>query len=199
MREVARYLIEMGHLKRVPRTGWSRITREKVESVAEHSHRTSLIGFVLACLEGANPDRVSSLCSFHDVEETRLGDIPPLTRKYLGNTEEAETSCLGDQLRPLPDSLRSALLDLHEDYRGKKTLESRVAHDADRLDCALQALELIAQGRNQALEFFEKSVSELLTSAGQGLGAFLVSELRSGRLSSLVAWWKDPEPKAPPS
>lgn len=193
MREVARYLIELGHLKRVPRTGWAKISPESVESVAEHSHRASITGFVLASLEGANPNRVAALAAFHDAEEARIGDLTPLAKRYLPHTDEAETSCLGDQLRPLPESLRAILLELHEEYRGQETLESRVARDADKLDCALQALELMAQGRTQALEFFESNIAQLTTPSGQGLATFLVTELRAGRLGTLVSWWKDPE------
>jgi putative hydrolase of HD superfamily len=191
MREVARYLIELGSLKRIPRAGWGKITSESVESVAEHCHRATVLGYALATLEGANPDRVASLLAFHDAHETRMGDLTPQGKKYLHKLEEAEGACLGDQIRPLPQPLRSAVLSIHEEYRSQETMESRIARDADRLDCALQALELVAQGRNQALELFERNLALLKTPTAQGLGAFLVSELRAGRLGALVAWWKD--------
>ena len=53
------------------------------ETIAEHSWRTAVIGAVLAMMEGADPAKVALLATFHDTQETRVGDIPWIGRRYL--------------------------------------------------------------------------------------------------------------------
>jgi hypothetical protein len=53
------YLFEVGVLKRAARTGWWFMGEKNPETVAEHSFRTSIVGTVLAAMEGADPARVS--------------------------------------------------------------------------------------------------------------------------------------------
>jgi putative hydrolase of HD superfamily len=67
---IAKYLYEIGYLKHLKRSGWWRMGVRDPESVAEHSYRTAVIGYVLANLEGADPEKTASICLFHD---TRVG------------------------------------------------------------------------------------------------------------------------------
>jgi len=39
-------------------------------------HSAAIIGAMLAVAEGADPARTSLMCTFHDTQETRIGDIP---------------------------------------------------------------------------------------------------------------------------
>src|SRR5215469_9736084 len=50
-----RYLYEVGQLKLSKRTGWWHAGVPDPESVAEHTFRTAIIGYVLAVLEDADP------------------------------------------------------------------------------------------------------------------------------------------------
>lgn len=61
---LAAYLTEAGHLKRTKRAGWWIAGVRDPESVAEHSFRVAVVGYVLALMEGANPDRTAALCVF---------------------------------------------------------------------------------------------------------------------------------------
>ena len=49
------FLYEMGLLKRYKRTGWMIAGIDNPESIAEHSFRTAIIGYLLAVMEGADP------------------------------------------------------------------------------------------------------------------------------------------------
>ena len=49
------FLYEMGLLKRYKRTGWLVAGVDNPESIAEHSFRTAIIGYLLALMEGADP------------------------------------------------------------------------------------------------------------------------------------------------
>lgn len=78
----AGYLFEMGALKRGKRSGWWIAGIKDPETIAEH-FRTAVIGAVLAWMEGADAAKVALLCAFHDTQETRVGDIPWIGRRYL--------------------------------------------------------------------------------------------------------------------
>ncbi len=86
--EVAKYLYEMGYLKQVKRAGWGMLGITQPESVAEHSFRTAIIGYVLASLADADPQKTATMCLFHDTAEAlRRGhlskDFSPVMRICL--------------------------------------------------------------------------------------------------------------------
>ena len=80
---VVDYIFEAGTLKRLLRTGWLNAGIKHPETIAEHSHRTGLIGAVLAMMEGADPAKVAFMGVVHDTQETRIGDIAYIGRRYL--------------------------------------------------------------------------------------------------------------------
>ena len=70
--KVLQWAIEAGLLKRVKRTGWWCSGIKDPESVAEHSHRMSLLAFYIAGEEDADPYKAASLGLFHDLPEASL-------------------------------------------------------------------------------------------------------------------------------
>jgi len=75
MHNIAKYVYEIGQLKRVKRSGWWVAGIDNPESVAEHSFRTALLGYILASLEGADPQKTAMICLFHDMGEARINDL----------------------------------------------------------------------------------------------------------------------------
>ena len=63
--KVLQWAVEAGLLKRVKRTGWWCSGVKDPESVAEHSHRMSLLAFYIAGEEGADPFKAAALGLFH--------------------------------------------------------------------------------------------------------------------------------------
>src|SRR2546429_10031823 len=98
---LARYAYEVGHLKRSARTGWWMVGVSDPESVAEHTMRTALLGYLLAEIEGADAARTAVLCLFHDMQETRSGDNHYVGQGYLGAGEPAHGTA--DAKRWVPD------------------------------------------------------------------------------------------------
>ena len=94
------FIFEAGVLKRAARTGWWFAGVKQPESIAEHSFRTALIGMMLAAMEGADPARVSMLCTLHDTQETRITDIPHIAKRYL--TAVPNTAVTADQVAACP-------------------------------------------------------------------------------------------------
>jgi hypothetical protein len=61
---IASFLFEMGHPKRVPRSGWVLLGLPQPETIAEHSFREGVVGMALAAIEGADVGRSAARCHF---------------------------------------------------------------------------------------------------------------------------------------
>src|SRR5438093_7292877 len=135
---LARYLYELGLLKRGRGSGWWLAGIREPESVAEHSFRAAAIAFFLAQMEGADLAKALAMALFHDSAEARLNDSHRLARSYLDWSGVEERVVL-DQTRSIPAKLAAKLRGLLKEARAKNSLEARIAKDADRLECLLQA------------------------------------------------------------
>ncbi|GJF32576.1 haloacid dehalogenase [Kitasatospora sp. NE20-6] len=153
------YLLEAGALKRAKRSGWWIAGVKDPETIAEHSWRTAVIGAVLAMMEGADPARVALLCTFHDTQETRIGDIPWIGRRYIQtSSNEAVTA---DQVADAHPAVAEGISAVVHDYENGDSLEVQVAHDADKLECMIQGLEYLQQGYPAAQEWVDSTRAKL--------------------------------------
>lgn len=162
----ATFLHEMGMLKSVPRTGWLLLGITNPESVAEHSFRVAMVGMVLAALEGADVGRTVALGVFHDGHESRVGDIASVGRAYLKSS--APETVTAHQVAGMPDKAARVIMDLTAEYEAGETAESRLAHDADKIETLLTGTEYGAQGYDTAT-WRENSIAALRTDAGRQL------------------------------
>lgn len=163
----AGYLLEMGMLKRAARSGWWIAGIKAPESIAEHSFRVALIGAVLAMMEGADPAKVALMGVFHDTQETRVGDIPHIGRRYL--TAASNEKVTADQLADAHPAVRSGIQKVVEEYENGDSLEVLVAHDADKLECLIQAVEYREQGHQNVQNWIDTSLNSLKTASAQQL------------------------------
>ncbi len=138
MDDIAKYVYEIGQLKRVKRSGWWMAGIRDPESIAEHSFRTAVLGYVLASLAGADPLKTALICLFHDTGEARINDLHRVAKRYLdvGNGEE---NALADQTERLPHETAEHIRGLFDEYQRRSTLEGQLARDADLLECLVQA------------------------------------------------------------
>ncbi|MDT0351115.1 HD domain-containing protein [Pseudonocardia charpentierae] len=178
---LARFFHEIGHLKRTPRTGWLLAGIAHPESVSEHSHRVSVIGAILAMACGADAGKTALMCLLHDIPETRTGDIPSVGKKYV--SKSSDITVLAQQLEGVADPLARQLLDLAEEYVKRETLESKLAHDADKIECLAQAMEYTDQGHVLAKDWIESSRLDVETE----VGARTANAMASGNPGS---WWQ---------
>jgi len=166
MKDIAKYLYEMGQLKRVKRSGWWIVGIDNPESVAEHSFRVAVLGYILADLEGANPMKTAIMCLFHDTHEARVNDLHRVGRRYA-NWEGVEKRAFFEQISRLPPSLAQELLSLFSELEDGNSLEARVARDADLLECLIQAREYQVQGYNDVLDWINNCQSALSTESAK--------------------------------
>ncbi len=167
MRGVASFLYEMGMLKRAKRSGWWIVGVKDPETIAEHSFRAAIIGALLASLEGADPARTALLCLFHDTQETRVGDIPHIGRRYLDAAPNGVVT--EDQMAEAPPAVAELVRRTVAEYEANGSREAIVAHDADKLECLIQALEYREQGYANVQPWIDNSYAELKTGSARAL------------------------------
>ena len=118
---------------------------------------------VLAAMEGADPARACLLATFHDTQETRLGDIPHVARRYLTATSNEEVTA--DQIRDCPPAVAALIQDTVAEHEQATSPEAAVAHDADKLECLLQALEYRSAGVVNVQDWIDSSRAALQTTS----------------------------------
>jgi 5'-deoxynucleotidase YfbR-like HD superfamily hydrolase len=163
---VAKFLFEMGHLKNLPRAGWLLLGIRQPETVAEHSHRVTIVGMVLAAAEGADVGRTSALCALHDAHETRIGDVPSVGRAYTTTAQPEVISA--HQTGDMPHDVAKIFQALTAEYEAAQTLEAQLARDADKIETLMQAAEYAAQGLDTG-PWQQTSLDALRTAAGREL------------------------------
>ncbi len=114
--EAVKLAHEWGQLKMLPRTGWLRAGIEHPESVAEHSLRAAMLAWMLAGLEGADPERAATLALFYDSQETRTTDLDHVARRYLHATSNEQVTA--DQTAALPGHSRHGCVGWSRSTRG---------------------------------------------------------------------------------
>ncbi len=161
---LAHFLHEVGMLKRTPRSGYQFLGTGQ-ENVAEHSFRTAVIGYVLAGLAGADQARTVFMCLFHDLHESRVGDMNYVNRMY-NSTDDRQA--LSDALQGT--GLEKEVLGLFDDLEEVESLEAALAQDADQLDLILNLKEQQDLGNKYASKWLECAKERLRTSQGRDLG-----------------------------
>lgn len=181
---VIRFCHEAGHLKHSKRTGWWRGGIKDPESVAEHSWRAAVLAYVIAAAEGADPERAATIAVFHDLAETRTGDIEYVAKHYV--TASPDEVITKDQVHEMPSATADGILGLVAEVvsAGQSSAEAACAHDADKLECLLQAREYERQGYRDARVWAESMTGAVLTATGRALAAEAIA-------ADPAEWWRD--------
>jgi len=189
--KVLQWAVEAGLLKRVKRTGWWCSGVNEPESVAEHSHRMSLLAFYIAAEEGADPCRAAALGIFHDLPETRISDVHAVAKRYWTNLADDEARARAEQNACLPSGRgRRRIAELGREWVECRSLEAKAARDADYLECAIQALEYLWKEKSVAREWLDSNVKRLKTRTAKRLGARLKRLFQQGKWEDFRTWWK---------
>lgn len=137
---VLRYYILINKLKNVIRTGWKKwhISRERIESVAEHVYSTQnlAIGMALSFNRKVNLARVVLMIAVHELEEIIIGDIPMVDKSHDEKAElghKAVEKILGGLLNS------EQIKELVFEFDKRETEDAKFAYLCDKLDCDIQA------------------------------------------------------------
>ena len=175
------FLFEVGMLKKTPRTGYQFLGSGR-ESVADHSFRTAVIGYVLACREpDADRNKVVLMCLFHDFPEARTGDQNYVNKQYVRVDEEG---ALSDQVKGL--SFADEIMELMNEFNAAETLEARLSKDADQLDLIMELKEQLETGNNNAKDWLSFAVKRLFTENAKKIAQKILT-------SHSTEWWFNKE------
>ena len=168
--DIAKFLYEMGQLKRVKRSGWWIAGVKDPESVAEHSFRTAVIAYILAQLEGADREKVVSMSLFHDISEARTNDAHRIVRRYV-DWESVDRKAVEDQSKRLPDKIAEGVTSMISEFEQAVSLEAKVARDADLLECLVQAREYQTLGYRDVADWILNAQAALTTESAKKIAA----------------------------
>lgn len=178
MHQLVNLFHEAGMLAKIPRSGFAFLGSGE-QSVAEHSHRTVMIGFVLAHMveEPIDKYKLLTMCLLHDLPEARTGDLNYVNKKYVKeNIEKA----LHDICHASP--LGQEIVKYIKEFEEEVTLEAKLAHDADQLEMLLVLKQEHDLGNPRAMEWFDIVIQRLTTPVAKKLA----EEIR--KIPS-DAWW----------
>lgn len=150
---------EIGMLAHIPRSGYAFLGAGK-QSVAEHSHRMTLVAYVLAKESGEKVDMAKLLlmCLLHDLPEARTGDLNYVNKRYVESNEDKVIEEFNEM-----NSIGKEMGGLIKEYNDKKSIESRIAHEADQLEMLLKLKELHDLGSPQAMKWYDAVQKRLQT------------------------------------
>lgn len=177
MKNIANLLFQANILKNIPRSGYHFLGAGK-ESVAEHSFSVSFIGFVMAQME---PDvdafRLIAMCLVHDLPEAKTGDLNYVQKKYVTANEN---KALRHITKNLP--FGTTLADLIMEFNERRSLESKLAHDADQLALILDLKALSDIGYDPPQKWLPFALNRLETKTGQAIAQNIMK-------TEWDAWW----------
>jgi len=180
MKDVANFLFEVGMLKKTPRSGFQFLGSGN-ESVAEHVSRTIFIGYALSKLEDSVDElQLLKMCLFHDLPETRTGDMNYVNKRYVTVDEEQAVKDLTETL-----FFGNEMAAIIAEFNERKTLTAMLAHDADQLSLILQLKECGDLGNKYSHEWIDYALKRLTTETAKKLAAEIL------RTDSSEWWFKD--------
>ena len=183
--ELIELFLAGNQLKRTLRTGWVMRGVPNPEDVAAHSYGVSWIALTLAKpvqeSTGIQFDigRLLAMALIHDVPEGKTMDIPTPAWRILPKGVKPDIE-RGVMQQIVEGNLQSNyLMDMWEEMNARESAESKLVHDADKLDMYLQAWQYEKQFGNQSLAEFWESVHQFNFDLSQQL----YSEIRALRES----------------
>jgi len=185
MKAIANLLFEARILKSIPRSGFHFLGSGS-ESVAEHTFLTTFIGYVLAQMHpDADQLKTLQMCLIHDLGEARTGDLNNVQKKYV---VADDAKAMEDLAKEVPFGL--AMIGLYEAFDAGKTLEAKLAHDADQLALILELKALDDLGYDGPQAWLPHVVTRLQTEIGRELGKEILETASDG-------WWFKEKEESP--
>ena len=185
MKALINFLFEVGMLKKTPRTGYQFLGSGE-ESVAEHTFRMTIIGYLLSLKEPqADSMKTTLMCLFHDLHEARTGDHNYVNKRYVQIDEE---KAIQDLAKNLP--FRDQIVSLTHEFAEGKSLEACLSRDADQLDLILSLKEQQDLGNAYAREWLHYALKRLQTEAARSMAQeILETDSTEWWFEKKTEWW----------
>lgn len=186
MKDLIRFLVEAGKLKRIRRKGWLIRGVVDPETIAEHTFRMVLTTWILGDSKKLDMQRALKMALIHDLCEVYAGDTTPYDHIPLGEIarkeiieilpprkrEEKERlakerrvreqRALAKIIEDLPKKLKEEIMSLWLEYEEGSSSEGRFVRQVDRVENLIQALEYKNIDSGLAINSFWLTVKELV-------------------------------------
>ena len=152
------------NLKNISRQGWiDKLSLDSPESVADHSYSMAIMSMVISDLENYNSEKILKMVLLHDLAESKIGDYTP-DQISKEKKKEMENKAFFEIVRNLPDSVRTQYLKIWQEYQENNSPESKIVHQIDRLEMALQAKLYQKEGhsKEKLYSFFESAKIDIV-------------------------------------
>jgi len=133
------FLKTAANLKNIPRQGWiDKLSIDNPESVADHSYSMAIIGMLFSDLENYDSEKILKMILLHDLAESKTGDFTPgqITKE---EKRDLENNSFHQIIERLPEMIKISYLKIWKEYQENISSESKLVHQIDRLEMALQA------------------------------------------------------------
>lgn len=156
--KVIDFILIIGKLKTLKRTGWVRNKIPNPESVADHSFRVAILAMVLAPKLGVDREKSIKMALVHDIGEAEIGDIVTIKgNKTLNNVSfkiKKETKAIENIFSLIKGK---KYIELFKEYKENKTKVAKFVKQLDKLERAIQAYEYEKKHKINLDEFFENA------------------------------------------
>lgn len=181
LEKIVNIIFEWLHLKQIKHE-WRRLAWvPNPDSVAEHSLNAAQIGYILAKMEWANPEKVATMLVWHDLWEARVWDSHKVAMRYLEWRWEAEEKALKESVQGL--DFWDDIFKLFHEYEYRETLEWEIAKDADYLEQAFMAKYYYEIWYKDCENWIDRIWDHLKTSSAKKIWEQLGN-------SSFTDWWR---------
>jgi len=167
MCDILNFMVQVGKLKQLRRTGWVLAGVKNAETVAQHTFQMVFIGWFLGQIKGLDTNRIVKIALVHDLCEVYAGDQTPydpvlatglikdvkkLVSKpprvpytqrleWLMEKLNKEWKALSKLTNELPQELHQEMINLWIDFEEGLTKEGRFVHQVDQVVNVVQAIE----------------------------------------------------------
>lgn len=170
--KVVDFIFESRLLRRISRSGLEVFLGGPIQqSIAEHIFVSSMIAFVISCLDqSVDRGKILSISLTHDLEEVRTGDLNKVSQIYIDENEQF--SAFKDLVERL--DFKDKLIELYQDRRKGQSKEAKYARDADVLAEMVLEKENLDAGYKYAEEWLEFTYQRLKTPLGKKFGKAII-------------------------
>lgn len=189
MKNILNFLIEVGKLKKMPRTGFVWLGIKKPETIAQHSFRVAIMNWILGdkVRPKLNLEKVIKISLIHDLCEVYAGDMTPywgllpkdskkrkeilkkwirLPKKIKGERDKEkfkkEKKSLEKLIKNLEPRLKKEIMDYWLDYERFGSREGRFVRQGDKIETLLQAKEYWKSDKSSPVFGWWEEVEELV-------------------------------------
>ena len=161
---VLNFLKTAANLKKISRQGWiDKLSINHPESVADHSYSMAIMAMIISDIRKHDSEKILKMVLLHDLAEAIIGDFTP-NQLNLEIKRMLENNAFNEIVDTLPENIKSQYLQIWKEYQEKISVESKLVHQIDRLEMALQAKLYQKEGHseNKLESFFESAKKDIV-------------------------------------